>query len=866
MKNKKQYIYTAIITFVLLSIIFIIRGIFPFGNNSIIWSDMHEQITAMYYHFYDAVHGSSSLLVDFNSGGGISFIGIIAYYIASPFTLVLLLFPRDMLANAVSLTVMLKIITASITCHYFLNYYFKNLKDHEKIFLSISYALSSYVLSLYVITTWMDAVYLFPILVIGLRKLLDGDSPRMYLITLILIMITAFYQSLMILLFIIFVSAIYILIYKRGNKTTKKAIFNLGVCTVLAMITSSIVLIPSLTEVFASPKLGITLDNITKSRFGPLSDKISFFFTLAPLCALTIMQLLNYKKDKKNTLFGFALLLLLGIPVIIEPVNKLWHFGNYVYFPYRYGYMITLVLVGISGYYLNNYKHKKAKFFEGNKIIPAVLSAIAIIVPIVVTLKFKPQIIKLLDTLTITGNKKIALLLMAIFAMYFVVTLFTIYTNDFKKTYTKVIIYTLATVSILFNANLYIGTFDFTGKLKLQYEEMHQMYKDNKFDDEFYIVDQHKNLITNFGMVAKTRTYTNFTSLVNDTNFRTLQSFGYDSLWMDTEGLGGNLFTDMVFGNKYVFSKDKIDDSYLEEYYTDNYFNYYKVKKDMPYGYFINENKSVEKTKNSFEASNILSKEIINKDIFEIDKIFEAKEGIEPFEEETVERTYTVTEKERIYLETFVDFYHNPKYKSYKAFEVYVNDKLLEKEYPYKKRTGVLYLGEFENETVNVKLVTKKHVPFRNVTIGRLKVSDVDNMLDNNPNNLKIEFKENRINIEIDSEKEGLMMLPLTYLDGYQSDSNEIVKVFDNFVGVKLNKGNNKLTITFVPDELKLGLIASALGLVMSIIFIELIRKIKLPKIIYTLATFAYTMIVFLLTFIYYVFGPISFLLSFIFK
>ena len=865
MKNKKQYIYTAIITFVLLSIVFIIRGIFPFGNNSIIWSDMHEQITAMYYHFYDAVHGSSSLLVDFNSGGGISFIGIIAYYIASPFTLVLLLFPRDMLANAVSLTVMLKIITASITCHYFLNYYFKNLKDHEKVFLSISYALSSYVLSLYVITTWMDAVYLFPILVIGLRKLLDGDSSRMYLITLILVMITAFYQSLMILLFIIFVSAIYILIYKKNNKGNKKAIFNLGVCTVLAMITSSIVLVPSLTEVFASPKLGITLDNITKSRFGPLSDKISFFFTLAPLCALTVMQLLNYKKDKKNTLFGLALLLLLGIPVIIEPVNKLWHFGNYVYFPYRYGYMITLVLVGISAYYLNNYKHKKAKFFEGNKIIPAILSVIAIIVPIVVTLKFKPQIIKLLDTLTITGNKKIALLLMLIFAMYFVVILFTIYTNDFKKTYTKVIIYTLTAVSILFNANLYIGTFDFTGKLKLQYDEMHQMYKDNKFDDEYYIVDQHKNLITNFGMVAKTRTYTNFTSLVNDTNFRTLQSFGYDSLWMDTEGLGGNLFTDMVFANKYVFSKDKIEDSYLEEYYKDDYFIYYKVKKDMPFGYFINDNKSVEDTKNSFEASNILSKEIINKDVFEIDKIFEAKEGIETFEEETIERTYNVVEKERIYLETFVDFYHNPKYKSYKAFEVYVNDKLLEKEYPYKKRTGVLYLGEFENETVNVKLVTKRHVPFRNVTIGRLKVSDVDNMLDNNANNLKIEFKENRINIEIDSEKEQLMMLPLTYLDGYTSDSNEIVKVFDNFVGVKLNKGNNKLTITFVPDELKLGLIVSALGLVMSIIYIELIRKIKLPNIIYTLATFAYTITVFLLTAIYYVFGPISFLLSFIF-
>ena len=87
MKNKKQYLYTGLITFIILSIIFIIRGIFHYGNNSIIWSDMHEQITAMYYHFYDAVHSNSSLLIDFSSGGGISFIGIIAYYIASPFSL-----------------------------------------------------------------------------------------------------------------------------------------------------------------------------------------------------------------------------------------------------------------------------------------------------------------------------------------------------------------------------------------------------------------------------------------------------------------------------------------------------------------------------------------------------------------------------------------------------------------------------------------------------------------------------------------------------------------------------------------------------------------------------------------------------------
>ena len=286
----------------------------------------------------------------------------------------------------------------------------------------------------------------------------------------------------------------------------------------------------------------------------------------------------------------------------------------------------------------------------------------------------------------------------------------------------------------------------------------------------------------------------------------------------------------------------------------------------MPYGYFIKENKSLEKSKNAFQSANILSKEIMNKKVFKIDKIFEAKDGVEEYDKDVFEKEYIITDKERIYLEAFVDYYHNLKYKSYKAFKVYVNDELILPEYPYKKRTGVLYLGEFENETVKVRIETNKNLPFRNVTIGRLKVSYVDELLDNNPNNLKISFDENKIHIEVDSEKDGIMMLPLTYLDGYSSDSNEILRVFDNFVGVKLKKGNNKLTISFMPDELKLGLILTAFGIVLTIIYLEFEKKIKMPKFILNIANIAYLMIIFLLTVIYYVLAPIAFVLSFIIK
>ena len=82
---KKKCFWLSVFILGILSFIYIIKGIFPFGNESIIWSDMHEQITAIYYHFYDAIRGNSSLLVDFTSGGGVNFVGILAYYILSPF-------------------------------------------------------------------------------------------------------------------------------------------------------------------------------------------------------------------------------------------------------------------------------------------------------------------------------------------------------------------------------------------------------------------------------------------------------------------------------------------------------------------------------------------------------------------------------------------------------------------------------------------------------------------------------------------------------------------------------------------------------------------------------------------------------------
>ena len=101
MKQKKwmPYLVTAGIILGIFVVLFCVKGIYPFGENSLIWGDMHDQLTAFYYHLYDTFYEDSSIFINFSTSGGINFFGIFAYYLLSPLSFLILLFPREALRN-----------------------------------------------------------------------------------------------------------------------------------------------------------------------------------------------------------------------------------------------------------------------------------------------------------------------------------------------------------------------------------------------------------------------------------------------------------------------------------------------------------------------------------------------------------------------------------------------------------------------------------------------------------------------------------------------------------------------------------------------------------------------------------------------
>lgn len=844
---KKKYIVTSIVILGVLSVIFFIKGYYPFGSQSIIWSDMHEQITAMYYHFYDSIYNSKSLFVDFNSGGAINFVGVLAYYILSPFTLIILFFPRELIDNAVSIIVALKILLSGLTCLYFISKTFNKIDDNYKIILSLLYAFSSYSLTLYIITPWIDIVYLFPMLLLGLKKLLDLESSKLYIITLSISLICSFYITFIVLLFIIFSSFLYLYIFKKEN--IKKAIFHLGVATIISILIASVILIPSFIQIFASQRASINLAEIVNSKFGPLSDKIAYLFGSTILIVFSLLILLNFKKHKKFTIFLFLNLLLLGLPLIIEPINKMWHFGSYVYFCYRYGFIIVLFLIIGAGYYLTNLDSMKKYSIIVSKIIPLLLLIITFIVMFVIFYKYRFRIFLAIDSLTFTRDKIALLSLFFVSLLIFITVLILFFTNKKESNFTIIFLYIITISQILFNSYFYFNKYD-SNYLNNQYNWMEEIYKINLLKDKYYVKETNRILISNYGMVSDIRTFSNFTSLVDKTNYETMIMLGYDSYGNDTEAIGGNLFTDIILAQKYIISDRKISDSYYHYVNDiDNYLYIYEFS-NLPFGFVINNNSSIKNAKNSMEASNIIYNSITNYDnIFDIEKL------------DALENKYFISGKKRLYLD--IDFNINDKRNNYNLFDIYVNGNLLYQSIPNTNRNGTLYLGEFLDEEVEIKIVSLKENNIKDINLGILDLQKIDDFLNNYGKNVDIEFNHNKMIISTNGNNNDLLFLPITYLDNYKCSTHEIFRVYDNFIGIKLHDGENIIEISFIPKGFIIGIIISFIGIVFFIIWERYLYKLNLT-LLNNIFYYIYLILFILLVSFYYIVLPILFIISFI--
>ncbi|MCR5467927.1 MAG: YfhO family protein [Lachnospiraceae bacterium] len=201
-KNTKKigYALAFALPLVFCLIMMFLGEIYPFGENCILHVDMYHQYEPFFTEFASKLKSGSSLLFSWKLGMGSDFVSLIAYYLASPFNLILLFWPINHVIEAMTVIIVAKLCLMSVTFFAYENYHFKKC-DLSYVLFGLFYTFSGYIAAYYWDIMWLDALMLLPIVLIGLERLVWEDKPFLYAILLGITIFSNYYIAYMVCIF-----------------------------------------------------------------------------------------------------------------------------------------------------------------------------------------------------------------------------------------------------------------------------------------------------------------------------------------------------------------------------------------------------------------------------------------------------------------------------------------------------------------------------------------------------------------------------------------------------------------------------------------------------------------------------------------
>lgn len=269
------YIVAFGLPFLICVIICIGNGVYPFGDNCILHIDMYHQYCPFFTEFLNKLQTGGSLQYSWNLGLGSDFVSLYAYYLASPLNFLILLCPKSHVIEFMTLLIILKISASGLTFFLYIRHHYKLIgKDgrmHKNqmipaLVFSTAYALSGFVAAYSWDIMWMDCIALFPLIMIGLERLVQEKKAGLYYITLALCIFCNYYISIMICIFLVFAFALLFFSQKKGKGG---AILRFGWYSLLAGASSAILLLPE-----------IAVLSVSGSAEGGFPKTVEFYFNI----------------------------------------------------------------------------------------------------------------------------------------------------------------------------------------------------------------------------------------------------------------------------------------------------------------------------------------------------------------------------------------------------------------------------------------------------------------------------------------------------------------------------------------------------------------------------------------------------------
>lgn len=200
---ENRFVYlTFLAASVIMLIVYFVYELVPFGNITIMRMDLYHQYAPLLSELYERLTEGKSLLYSWYSGGGGGFLGNFSNYLGSPFNFIILFFGQENITEAVSCLILLKVAFAST----FFAYYLKKSNNINNLSLpafGVLYGFCAYFLAYYWNIMWLDAMVFFPLVILGVERIINKRKFLLYTISLFLIMISNYYMAYMTCIFLV---------------------------------------------------------------------------------------------------------------------------------------------------------------------------------------------------------------------------------------------------------------------------------------------------------------------------------------------------------------------------------------------------------------------------------------------------------------------------------------------------------------------------------------------------------------------------------------------------------------------------------------------------------------------------------------
>ena len=342
----------------------------PFGKYSMLYSDMYHQYYPFFVAFRNAIRSGNGLLYTWSVGMGMDYLGLIAYYLASPLNLGSVLLPEGWLLGYFSLLVPIKLGLAGLFFALFLKDIFRRNDVSIAVFGGL-YGLCAWALGYQWNVMWLDTFALLPLVVLGEVKLLRDNKVILYTVSLFFSVFTNYYIGLFTCFFVFFLFFIYEICRWGGWKKFFCDLLRIGLFSAIALGLTAILTLPALfalgttqssvNKFPTSFRLNIAKENTIMGLLDAMrqvagnmggSLEPSFKEGLPNLyCGiisvfLMFLYLLARRVRLRDKVCAVFLLVFFNLSFIVRQLDYIWHgfhFTNMI--PYRFSFLYSFVVL-----------------------------------------------------------------------------------------------------------------------------------------------------------------------------------------------------------------------------------------------------------------------------------------------------------------------------------------------------------------------------------------------------------------------------------------------------------------------------------------------------------------------------------------